>query len=366
MRRTRRVLLAGAVGLLGGVVALGVVACGSRTGLLDLETEPVPENDAAGREAGPVEDAGDEAGVDAKAPGDATMPHDASHPPDASHHGDAAPDAEPPVDATLPPIDATPPPVIVTSDCPDADATVVYVVTEEKQMLAFNPADGSFRLLGTLSCPTPNDGFQPFSMAVDREGRAYVLYDGVLDDTFESIGALYRVSLATLACTATSYVPSSNPDFTTFGMGFSTDLGGPTEQLYVADEGDPPKLGAIDTTTFALRTVADLDPMAVSAELTGTGDGRLFGFFQPGTEAEVGQIDKTTGQLTGVDPLPGVDQGAGWAFGFWGGNFYLFTSPTGNGSDVTRFNPADRSVAVINHYPGIIVGAGVSTCAPVQ
>ena len=269
------------------------------------------------------------------------------------------------MDATLPPIDATPPPV-VTSDCPDASATVVYVVTEDEEMLAFDPADGSFRLLGRLACPTPNDDFQPFSMAVDREGRAYVLYDGVEDDGFAEVGALFRVSLATLQCTATRYRSGSNPDFTTFGMGFSTDLGGPSEQLYVADEGDPPQLGVIDTTTFALRTVTHLDERAVSSELTGTGDGRLFGFFQPGTRAQVGQIDKTTGQLTGVDLLPGVDQGAGWAFGFWGGNFYLFTSPTGDGSDVTRFDPSDRSIKVINHSSGIIVGAGVSTCAPVQ
>ena len=348
------------------LVTLLAVACGSRTGLLDLETEP--EDDAAVLEGAAPSDAGDEAGVDARVPPDATL--DASPPlRDSSLPPDARPpfDARPPTDATLPPIDAKPPPVIVTSDCPDADATVIYVVTEEEQMLAFNPAAGSFRLLGSLDCPTPNDSFEPFSMAVDREGRAYVLYDGFDDEGDVQLGNLYRVSLTTLECTATAYRSGSTPGFTTFGMGFSTVLGGPAEQLYVANEDDPESLGVIDTTTFKLTRVADLDPLAMRSELTGTGDGRLFGFFQPEDQAEVGQIDKATGQLTGVDPLPGVDLGAGWAFGFWGGNFYLFTAPPpGNGSDVTRFNPSDGSIAVLGHYPGTIVGAGVSTCAPEQ
>jgi hypothetical protein len=318
-------------GVVLGTVALASfgMACGSRTGLLDLETEPVATADA-------------------------------STPPDAAR--DAGKDAA--SDATLPPIDATPPVVVVKTDCPDADATLVYVVTEETEVLAFNPADGSFRLLGHLDCPAPNGNWEPFSMAVDREGHAYVLYNDILDD--DADGILYRVSLTTLACSTTSYVPGKTRGFTTFGMGVSTDLGGPTEQLYVAADDDPPRLGVIDTTTFVLSEVANLDSRAQRSELTGTGDGRLFGFFQPGAEAEVGQIDKTTGQLTAVNALAGVSQGSGWAFGFWGGNFDLFTSPTGFGSDVTRFDPGDGSVDVIAHYPGIIVGAGVSTCAPEQ
>ena len=308
------------------------VACGSRTGLLELETEPVETADAsvppeAGREAG--------------------------------------------LDATLPPIDATPPVIVVKTDCPDADATLVYVVTEETEVLAFNPAAGSFRLLGRLECPVPAPEWEPFSMAVDRLGRAYVLYNYVdpLDPVADARpGILYRVSLTTLACTTTGYVPGKAAGFTTFGMGFSTNLGGPSEQLYVAADDTPPRLGVIDTTTFALREVAALDSRAQRSELTGTGDGRLFGFFQPAfaPAASVGQIDKTTGELTAVNVLPGVDQGNGWAFGFWGGNFYLFTSPSGSGSDVTRFDPSNGSVDLIAHYSGTIVGAGVSTCAPEQ
>ncbi|MGH7281076.1 MAG: hypothetical protein ACRELY_06100, partial [Polyangiaceae bacterium] len=67
---------------------------------------------------------------------------------------------------------------------------------------------------------------------------------------------------------------------------------------------------------------------------------------------------------TGTDPLPGVTIQGGWAFGFWGGDFYTFTG--GGPSTVTRFRPSDKSIVQVATYPSEIVGAGVSTCAPQQ
>jgi hypothetical protein len=62
-----------------------------------------------------------------------------------------------------------------------------------------------------------------------------------------------------------------------------------------------------------------------------------------------------------------VDQGFGWAFAFWGGDFYTFTSPTDVGSVVQRFRPGDGTITSVAEFqPGVIVGAGVSTCAPQQ
>jgi hypothetical protein len=68
-----------------------------------------------------------------------------------------------------------------------------------------------------------------------------------------------------------------------------------------------------------------------------------------------------------VATLPGVDLGGAWAFAFWGGDFYLFTAPGGNGTSslVTRYRPSDGSVTQVAMAPGVtIVGAGVSPCAP--
>ncbi len=95
----------------------------------------------------------------------------------------------------------------------------------------------------------------------------------------------------------------------------------------------------------------------LEAELTGTGDGRLFAFYNPffgttgGVGSAIGQIDKTSGALVGQAPLPTVEQGAGWAFAFWGGAFYLFTSPSSQGTIVQRYNPVDNSVALVATYP---------------
>ena len=54
-----------------------------------------------------------------------------------------------------------------------------------------------------------------------------------------------------------------------------------------------------------------------------------------------------------------------WAFSFWGGHFYLYTSQQ-MGTTVTDYDPSSGSINP-SFMPNIgfdIVGAGVSTCAP--
>jgi hypothetical protein len=63
--------------------------------------------------------------------------------------------------------------------------------------------------------------------------------------------------------------------------------------------------------------------------------------------------------------MTGLQVPTDWAFSFWGGHFYLYTSQ-GAGTTVTDYNPNSGSVD-LNFMPNIgfdIVGAGVSTCAP--
>jgi len=67
--------------------------------------------------------------------------------------------------------------------------------------------------------------------------------------------------------------------------------------------------------------------------------------------------------VIGQANLMGVPQGNGWAFAFWGGDFYTFTAPSGN-TVVTRYRPSDGSITQVAQMQSIIVGAGVSTCAP--
>ena len=158
-------------------------------------------------------------------------------------------------------------------------------------------------------------------------------------------------------------------------MGYATNAAGPTESLFVAgtsDSNNPtsPGLGRIDTTSFALTRVGAFVPNINRAELTGTGDGRLFAFYTKrldnGPPSYIGEIDTGNARVVAETPFPTVDQGAGWAFAFWGGDFYMFTSPGGGGSDVTRWRPADNTVNNVGTLPSRVVGAGVSTCAPAQ
>jgi hypothetical protein len=56
--------------------------------------------------------------------------------------------------------------------------------------------------------------------------------------------------------------------------------------------------------------------------------------------------------------------GGGFSIAYWGGDGYLFTGPGGD-TIVMRYRPSDGSYATVAQLADmIIVGAGVSTCAP--
>jgi hypothetical protein len=248
-------------------------------------------------------------------------------------------------------------------DCQDAGDTQIYLVTDSNELVSFYPPTAFFKQIGVLACPA-RAGFAPFSMAVDRKGVAFVLFE----NPTRTDGDLFRVSTSNGACVSTSYV-SGQHGFDSFGMGFATLVGGSAERLFIAQDtanGNPPALGYIDTTSFNLTRVGDFNPALSEAELTGTGDGRLFAFYRQTMGAPtsfVGEIDQTSANVIAADQVA-VDQMNGWAFGFWGGDFYLFTGTGAAGSIVTRYRPSDKSLTVVGTYPALIVGAGVSTCAP--
>jgi hypothetical protein len=329
----RRHRSARAHGLARATLLLLLVACGSRTGLWGTDDDVDELEPDGGRDAG----------------------HEA-------HFIDARDQDEEEPDAPLPPIDATPRDANRT-DCPDADATLVYVVTQANELYSFFPTDGSFKFISNLACPTPTT---PFSMAVDRRGVAYVEFE---DD------GIYRVSTATGACIATSFVPDQH-GFKRFGMGFATNTVGPTETLFVSASADTSGatdlgLARIDPTSLVLDPVGPFFPRDLtSSELTGTGDGRLYAFYTKGgvqgsAPSFIGEINTDTAEVVAETAFPTVAQGNGWAFAFWGGDFYMFTG-TGGSSTVTRWRPLDDSVTVVANLPSLIVGAGVSTCAPSQ
>jgi hypothetical protein len=281
---------------------------------------------------------------------------------------DAAPDAfeDSPDDVveddSLPPIDVTPPPPDAPNDCPDASSTLIYVITMAGTLFSYDPATNHFSTIGPILCPSTSI---PNSMAVDRNGIAYINF-------FD--GHIFRVSTANASCRPTPYMPG--PGFPPhLGMAFTADPTTGAETLFLAGDtgqnlGDiaPLATAFINPNSYGLSIVGTFPPRVVSPELTGTAAGDLFAFYRnlsdPSSSA-IGQVDKLTGAIVAETPLPGVVQGLGWAFAFWGGDFYTFTA-SGSGSVVNRFRPSNGSIEAVASLGQTVVGAGVSTCAPQQ
>jgi hypothetical protein len=255
---------------------------------------------------------------------------------------------------------------VSTPECAE-ETKDIFVISEENSLYSFNPPKLAFTFLGKLQCPT--GGATPTSMAVDRHGIAWVRH---------SDGTIWRVDTRTLACEGTAFEPRAEIDpFYKFGMGFSTSSkGGSNEQLFLSDNGGA-GLAKLDTDSLKLSFVGPYsgDLAGKTSELTGTGDGKLYGFFVT-APAQIAEISKGTGEIVNPKELPGVYAGNAWAFSFYGGDFYIYTSSEGNGggpplggggSDVTRYRPSDGSVEIVKPKVGFkIVGAGVSTCAPTE
>lgn len=228
----------------------------------------------------------------------------------------------------------------------------IFVLSKEFDLHRFDPSKLTFSKVGPLACPGSGSA-TPFSMAVDRAGTAWVLYGD---------GRLYAVSTADASCAATNFVPGQK-GFKKFGMGFASNAPGSDEEtLFAANEFG---LGSIDLATLEVTPHGSFG-FSAAAELTGNGNGDLFGFFF-GFPPYLSKLDKANSTLGVEQDLDGVQAGTGFAFAFWGGGFWVFTAPGGTTSRVDLYDPGTKSVTAKVASVGFkIVGAGVSTCAPVE
>ena len=250
----------------------------------------------------------------------------------------------------------------VGDGCTDA-ARLVYVLSLERDLYSFAPADKKFTKVGALDCTLDGKTFTTVSMAVDRNAVAWVNMRDALSFTGESV--MFKVDTKTAACTPTNIRGSWG------GMGFSTNAGSTDQETLYMIGGTGPT-GSLLTVDFAkekINSVVSL-PEQVDLELTGTGDGRLYGFLQSKPLA-IAAVDKSTAVFSQKAPLSTVQQPAApmFAFSFWGGDFYVYTATDPSASKTTtvsRYRPSDKSVdnAYMTNIGFHIVGAGVSTCAP--
>lgn len=248
--------------------------------------------------------------------------------------------------------------------CSDA-AKLVYLVDKNNAFLSFNPGlfgqAAALTTVGTLSCPAQAGG-RPYSMAVDRSAIAWVNYDSA---------QLFAVNITGgLSCNATAFSVQRNIGL--FGMGFVSNAAGSTQEtLFLA--GHPASgtgsMAQLATMTLPAATIAaPLATLNGAPELTGTGNAELWAFFPDAQMPRIAKLDKATGAATTTYPLASLAGTPGaWAFAFWGGDFWVFLRKS-NETSSTIYRVSGANGSVLGQYTVTgrsIVGAGVSTCAPV-
>jgi hypothetical protein len=243
----------------------------------------------------------------------------------------------------------------VSTKCIEASQWI-YTVDQNAVLARFDPKTLTFTNLTTLNCPSSS---YPNSLAVDQDAIAWIGY-------FD--GTLYRVDVQNPTCTATTFQVGQD-GIINFGMGFVFFPSTGQDVLYIA--GGPNTTTSpttLATVSFPGLTVSPVGQFAGGqAELTGTGDGTLWGFVPEGLTSSgystLYQIDPTNASILQSFTYPTMHGMSNWAMKFWGGQFWIFLNTALY--KVDRNNPASYTTAIAN-TGRMIVGAGVSTCAPLH
>lgn len=229
---------------------------------------------------------------------------------------DAGADAGPDSSITLDSSDAT------TCGCSTGlHNQAIVVLSDESELFSFDPVLNQFEKITDLSCPGQS---QPYSMAVDARGRAWVLFASSQDLRTVDVNA-------PAGCENPGYTPGQ-AGFGLFGMAFSSvGAADGCEHVFLLsysgtgpfEEGpDIGALGELDPSTTTLTKIADIDYNG--GELSGTGNGRLFAFAGV-NPAKLVEYDKATGAAISTTPLTGLSKTQASAFAFFAGDIYFFT-----------------------------------------
>ncbi len=230
-----------------------------------------------------------------------------------------------PADQLAPCADGGPPPT-------------VYALDDDGVLYLYDPTTGRSTALGSPDCGNSSIAWT-VTASVDH---AFIVYTD---------WSLYVVSLPTLACSATSFVPGQ--------LGLDDEFGvaavgsGSSERLYVygvPTGGTAPILAVTDTQSYVLQKVGDVVPVPGNGgsvvNLTAGSDGMLYAFSPLGL---VQQIDPSTAAVVrAVDT--GVTSDGTWATIAYGSQLFLWVDDDVVGYDLasgTRTSDHDAGVSAI-------------------
>lgn len=275
------------------------------------------------------------------------------------------------------------------ADCAD-NVRPIFVLThtEPPSIHSFDPKTLTFDFVRQVECPDTT-GWKASSMSISRDYHAWVEWGGTYTSpTDPAAKRLDRVDLATGKCEPDVAKLPAAASGAPLGMAFTSDTAGSaSERLYFIDTSTRlwPLAGAAPIGQYYQFKPGEGTEFS-GAELSGTGGGKLFIFVMNWTAAfnhpctaqtpcyptvHIGEIDKTTGaSITNVEvldiPAFGISAG-GFAFAHWGGKLWAFESPDFGPTKVYEHDPALGTAKLVkSDGPEGVVGAGVSTCAPLE
>jgi hypothetical protein len=273
----------------------------------------------------------------------------------------------------------------------DEKVRPIFVLTQgtPPTIHSFDPKALVFTEIQKVQCPNTG-AWAAASMAIDRDYHAWIEWGGQANGAADPYAKrLDRIDLATGTCQPdVAKFPAVAAWGTPLGMAFVSDSNGSAaEHLFFIDT---------ETRLHALGGQAPVGQFYSfkpgegtefgGAELTGTGAGRLFTFIMNwtaefshpctamdpcGPTVHLGEVSKTAGTAISNVEIPdvpafGISPG-GFAFAHWGGHFWVFESLKFGPTKVYDYDPTSKTAVVVkSDGPDAVVGAGVSTCAPLE
>lgn len=205
---------------------------------------------------------------------------------------------------------------------PGLHGALIYLLSQDAELWTFDPLTLVTEHVVGPVCATDDD---PYSMAIDAEGRAYVLFARTRRVLTIDVNAL-------AACEDSGYLPTER-ELPLFGMSFLRRADGCATLFALSYSGEGPfreapgigRLARIDGDPLRATILAPTD--FDGGELAGTGDGRLFAF--AGDPSKLVEYDPDDGAVLSVLPLEGLPKTNASAFAFFGGDVWFFTEALG-------------------------------------